>query len=135
MDIFVDTSGIIALMNADDRFHPAAVALWHQWIDEQPQLITSNYVIVETVALLQRRIGMESVRAFYQNILPVIRVEWIAEETHQAAVTALLTAGRRAISLVDCTSFELMQALRLRTVFTFDHHFAGQGFLCLPQSG
>jgi predicted nucleic acid-binding protein len=132
MNVFVDTSAILAVMNADDRFHPAGSAVWRQWSEEHPQLITSNYVIVETAALLQRRMGMEALRSFHQHLRPVIQVVWVTAEIHQAAVTALLTANRRPLSLVDCTSFEIMRTLNLHSAFTFDSHFAAQGFTCLP---
>jgi predicted nucleic acid-binding protein len=59
MIVFVDTSGILSVMNTDDQYHTAGAALWYQWIKERPQLITSNYVILETVSLLQRRMGSD----------------------------------------------------------------------------
>ncbi len=132
MIVFVDTSGILSVMNADDQYHTAGAALWYQWIKERPQLITSNYVILETVSLLQRRMGMDTVRSFHQHISPVIQVKWITAEIHQASVIALLTANRRHLSLVDCTSFEIMRDSDLHSVFTFDRHFSDQGFMCLP---
>lgn len=132
MIIFVGTSGILAVMNTDDQYHLAGAAAWRQWVKERPQLITSNYVILEAVSLLQRRMGMDTVRSFYQHISPVVQIEWITTEIHQASVVALLTANRRQLSLVDCTSFEMMRERGLRNVFTFDHHFAEQRFTCFP---
>lgn len=132
MTVFVDTSGLLALMDSDDRFHQAATAVWRQWVEEQPQLITSNYVILETVALLQGRIGIEAIRSLHESLLPVITIEWISPQTHRRAVTALLTAHRRHLSLVDCTSFQLMRDLELNNVFGFDPHFSQQGFTLLP---
>jgi predicted nucleic acid-binding protein len=40
----------------------------------------------------------------------------------------LLAANRLNLSLVDCTSFEIMRQTRLEKVFTFDPHFSEQGF-------
>jgi predicted nucleic acid-binding protein len=40
----------------------------------------------------------------------------------------LLVANRRDLSLVDCTSFEVMRRNGLEVVFTFDPHFHEQGF-------
>jgi predicted nucleic acid-binding protein len=45
-----------------------------------------------------------------------------------SAISALLAAGRRKLSLVDCTSFEIMRSLGIKTVFAFDSHFVEQGF-------
>jgi predicted nucleic acid-binding protein len=132
MTVFVDTSAIIALISPDDRFHHPAATLWRQWASQHPQLVTSNYIVVETVALVQRRLGLDAVRSFHDHLLPVMQVEWVTPDAHHRAVTTVLTANRRDLSLVDCTSFELMRDLGLEAVFTFDAHFAEQGFTRLP---
>ena len=88
--------------------------------------------LLETVAVLQRRFGIQSVRAFHADIIPVLNVEWIDAALHRAATAALLAAGRRGLSLVDCTSFEVMRRLGLNTAFAFDADFADQGFNTLP---
>lgn len=95
-------------------------------------LVTSNYVLVEAFALLQARLGIEAVRAFHDAILPVLQVIWTTREDHEAATQALLVAGRRRLSLVECTSFQLMRRLGATRVFTFDRHFAEQGFEVVP---
>ncbi len=92
----------------------------------------TSYVLVEAFALIQHRLGIGAVRAFQETIVPLLQVEWIDAPLHQRAVAALLTAGRRQLSLVDCASFEAMRSLGITTAFTFDRHFAEQGFSCLP---
>jgi predicted nucleic acid-binding protein len=52
----------------------------------------------------------------------------VDEDLHQRAINALLAAGQRRLSLVDCTSFESMRQFGLRQAFAFDAHFAEQGF-------
>lgn len=83
---------------------------------------------METFALVQHRLGMEAVRSLEEDILPLVRVYWVNEADHRAGVTALLTAGRRQLSLVDCISFVIMRQLNLKTAFTFDRDFQAQGF-------
>jgi len=89
-------------------------------------------VLVEAFALLQHRLGMPAVRVFHEDVLPLLHVEWVGAQSHAQSVAALLTAGRRQLSLVDCASFEAMRRMALDRAFTFDHHFAEQGFACLP---
>lgn len=89
---------------------------------------STNYVLLETVALVQRRLGMEAVRTLEEDILPLVRVIWVAEGHHRAGMAALLTAGRRDLSLVDCVSFLIMRASAIRRVFAFDDDFRRQGF-------
>ncbi len=47
----------------------------------------------------------------------------------------LLSAGRRKLSLVDCTSYEIMRQYNLEQVFTYDPHFSEQGFDVIPIHG
>jgi predicted nucleic acid-binding protein len=75
---------------------------------------------------------MMALRCFQEDIMPLCQVHWVSPNLHAAALSALLAADRRRLSLVDCTSFEIMRRLGLRTVFAFDCHFAEQGFTCLP---
>jgi len=130
--IFLDTSGIIAVLDASDSFHAQAEPLWRQWIHEEVPLLTSNYVVVEATAVGQRHLGFSAASAIHQDLLPSVQVIWIDETLHQQAMDVLLAAQRRQLSLVDCSSFVLMRELGLQHVFTFDKHFAEQGFVCLP---
>jgi predicted nucleic acid-binding protein len=132
MTHFVDTSGLLALLSAGDRFHQQAYEAWVGWVRGDVPLVTSNYVLVETTALVQSRLGFNAVTALQTDILPVLHVEWVDVTLHQAAAAILVTIRQRELSLVDCTSFELMRRLGLHTIFGFDRHFAAQGFTCLP---
>ena len=134
MRVFVDTSALYAVLDADDDHHAAAASEWRRLLGGSSVLVTSNYVLLETTALLQHRIGLEAVRILHHDVCPVLEVEWVDETVHQTGMSSLLIAGRRRLSLVDCTSFALMGKLGIRQAFSFDAHFAEQGFRCLPQS-
>ena len=82
---------------------------------------------------MQARIGIDAVRVLTSDVLPVLDVSWVDEGTHRSAHHALLVAGRRELSLVDCVSFETMRRLHLHTAFCFDAHFAEQGLRVLPE--
>ncbi len=132
MRIFVDTSALLAVIDRDDRFHPSASRFWEQQLSGPAAFLTSNYVVLEATALVQNRLGIAAVSLLHEEILPVIRQEWVDPPLHQRAVAALLAARRWDVSLVDYTSFELMRRSGLRTAFTFDRHFAEQGFEVVP---
>ena len=80
---------------------------------------------------MQNRLGLEAFRSFYQDVLPLVNIEWIDETLHRAGVGALLAATRRKLSLEDCLSFEIMRREGIKTVFAFDVHFKEQGFHCI----
>ena len=132
MTVFADTSALYALLDRDDRFHGAAAAAWRDLVLAEDTLVTSNYVLLECFALVQRRLGMDALRDFANRLLPVLGTEWIGESDHRLAQAALLTAGRRDISFVDFASFQVMRRADVRRAFTFDAHFAEQGFESVP---
>jgi len=125
---FVDTSALLAVLVANDMHHREAERIWRRELDEGRDLLTSNYILVETTAVLQHRVGMGAVRSFTQDVVPALRVEWVSPEDHRAAAAALLASGRRGVSLVDYCSFEVMRRLGLERAFAFDRHFADAGF-------
>jgi len=128
MRIFIDTSAFYALLDRDDTHHPRAKRAWIELLKAAHTLVTSNYVLVETSALLQNRLGMEAIRAFHDDVLPLINSEFVTSGTHRSGVAALLSASRRDLSLVDCVSFEVMRTSGINTVFAFNKHFKEQGF-------
>lgn len=132
MRTFVDTSAFFALLDRDDANHKNARTAWAQILNPEHILVTSNYVLVETFALLQSRIGLNAVRGFQEDILPLINIEFVASGTHRAGVASLLSAARRNLSFVDCVSFEVMRTQGIRSSFTFDPHFKEQGFTVFP---
>jgi len=135
MNIFIDTAAFLAVLNNNDQFHRAAKNVWDEILSsEDSSLFSSNYVILETIALLQHRFGLEALRLFESEILPVIEIAWVNETIHKQSMSALLVANRRNLSLVDCTSFEMMRQIGLDATFTFDPHFREQGFKVVPES-
>lgn len=125
---FVDTSAIYALLDRSDLNHNRAEEIWHSLLDHNEPLFTSNYVIVECCALAQNRLGIAAVRAIQEKILPVLQTRWLNEQLHELAMTALLAASRRKLSLVDCSSFAIMRQAGSTEAFAFDHHFVEEGF-------
>ena len=128
MRVFIDTSAFYALLDRDDESHRKAKNAWTALLKNGNTLVTNNYVLVETVALIQHRLGIEAVRGFQNDILPLIHVEFVDAESHRSGVSALLSASRRNLSLVDCISFEMMRTSGIRAAFAFDPHFKEQGF-------
>ena len=132
MTVFVDTSALLAFLDADQPRHADTVEAWRQAIDDRDRLVTSNYVLVEVFALVQRRLGVDALRALAGDLLPLMEPLWVDQEVHAAATAALFTAGRRRLSLIDCTSFELMRRHGITHALSLDADFAQQGFHLRP---
>lgn len=132
MSLFVDTSALLAFLDADQPRHAEVIDTWDRAVAEGRALFTSNYVLVESFALVQRRLGLEALRALADILVPMLRPLWVDEELHAAGVASLFAARRRKLSLVDCTSFELMRRHGLNEALALDDDFARQGFRLLP---
>ena len=130
--IFVDTSALYALISTEDQNIAAAVTTWESMLERGDILFTNNYVLVECFALIQNRLGIEFTRALQSNLVPFLQIDWIGEQQHISSVNDVLTANRRQLSIVDCSSFESMRRLGIEKVFTFDEHFREQGFGIIP---
>lgn len=132
MICFVDTSAFLAVLNASDVNHDKARAVWSDLMGQRTTLVTSSYVVLETLAVLQDREGLGAVQLFHADVLPVLTVEWVSRETHERGMAGVLASGRRDLSVVDSVSFCVMRQRGIRTAFTLDKHFREQGFEVAP---
>lgn len=122
--VFVDTSGFYAVLDADDPFHAVAKAAFERAEQEGWQLVTTNYVVHETWALVQHRLGWNAVEDFLDVMLPLCRVEFVDEALHSQAAQSCRQSRRRKLSLTDCLSFEVMRRLQLTEAIAQDQHFS-----------
>jgi predicted nucleic acid-binding protein len=123
---FVDTSALYALLDGDDRDHRQVADAFEGLAGDA--LLTHNYVVVESAALVERRLGLEHARRLLLDILAPVEVVWVDESIHRAATSAYFASGTRGPSLVDFTSFEVMRLRSIRQVLALDRHFAEAGF-------
>lgn len=106
MTTLVDTSASLAMLDADGDDHAAAKELWQPLVSQDAPLACTNYILVETFALAQRRLGMGAARTLPEDLLPVV--------------------------VVDRVSFDAMRRLDIETAFAFDRHLADRGFSTIP---
>ena len=132
MNCFVDTSAFYALVDTNQASHAIAAETWTGLLAHRGRIVTTSYVLLETLALIQKRSGIKAVSQFQEIAYPALEVVWVDQAAHEAGLLAVLTAGRRDLSLVDCVSFCVMRRLGLTTVLAFDPHFREQGFNCVP---
>jgi len=134
-DIFVDTSGWAELIDPSLTHHALAAKIYHQARQQHSQLITSNYVISELVALLTSplRIPRNQVIELINSLKNSPRVEIVHIDVTLDNQTWQLLSQRedKNWSLVDCSSFVLMHQRHIMEALTTDHHFEQAGFIRL----
>jgi predicted nucleic acid-binding protein len=125
--IFVDTSAIYAWANTADPNHDAAIRRLQTILDEGESLLTHNYVLLESTALLQARIGVAAAVGLARDARMFL-VEWVDDELHASGIRELQRAGKRQLTLVDHISFLVMRRRGVTTAFAFDPDFVSAGF-------
>jgi predicted nucleic acid-binding protein len=132
VSVFVDTSALYALLVSTEDGHRETAAAFDRLVKVGRGLVTTNYVLLESAALLQRRFGLEAVRDLEDRLVPLLAVRWIDETRHRRAMDRLKRTNRRDVSLVDCASFVVMDAEGIAEALALDPDFAAQGYRVLP---
>ena len=82
MSVFVDTSALYALLDAADAGHERALLGSERILGEE--LLTHNYVVIETVSLVRRRLGAEASARLTDEVLPAIKIVDVDEALRAA---------------------------------------------------
>ena len=126
MSIFVDTSALYALLDEGDAHHAEASDVLTRVVGVQ--LVTHAFVVVETCALVGRRLPWPASERLIDGILPVIDVEPIDGALYLAAMAAYRRSASARVSLVDHASFALMRSIGIHRAFAYDDDFVREGF-------
>ena len=126
--IFVDTSATLALANPIDDYHDTSIKTFEALLADGEELLTHNYIILETVALIQRRIGLTAAIAFQHDAQRYLKIYWITEADNERAVRRWTERNTRRLNLVDCMSFVVMEMYGCTTTFAYDSDFETEGF-------
>jgi predicted nucleic acid-binding protein len=128
--VFVDTSAYGALADRADQDHSAAIAINRYLTEKRIALVTTNFVIAETHALVLSRAGRDIAFALLQRLDAsagiVVRV---GENDEREARRIIASYHDKDFSLVDAMSFAVMTRLAITSAFTFDWHFQQFGFV------
>jgi predicted nucleic acid-binding protein len=135
LEIFVDTSGWGNLVDSSQPYYPLMVQLYHKAKQEKRRLITSNYVIIEVVALLTSplKFPRSKIISFVEGIKqsPYVNIIHIDKEKDNSAWLLLTSRQDKEWSLVDCSSFIIMNERGILEALTNDVHFEQAGFVRL----
>jgi uncharacterized protein len=127
--LFVDTSGILALLDRDDPLHDGVVAAFA--LGRSEALATHAYVVVETLAVARRRFGASVAADIVDRVLPALDVAVVDAPLHAEALGDFRTI-ESSVSLVDWTSFAFMRREGINRAIAIDADFRSAGFQTLP---
>ena len=130
--VLIDTSAFYAVFSDADRFHNRASGVYHILQDRRQELWVTSYTLVETLALLHRRLGFEVVSTFSEWGGSNLQVLWVDRLLHQAAWDRFFASQGHGLSFVDWTTVVASREMDA-PVFTFDDGFANEGLRVVPR--
>jgi predicted nucleic acid-binding protein len=121
LSVFVDTSVWYAAADASDRSNRRAKEL----LDRKEPWITTDHVLVETWLLLRFRLHRQAAERFWSGLRSgLAEVESVTAADLQVAWAIGESFPDQDFSIVDRTSFAVMQRLGVFRALAFDGDFA-----------
>ncbi len=134
--IFVDTGAWIAILNRRDQHYQEAVAIYNRLQQRQTRLLTTDYVIDETITRLRYDTNHSLAVMFFDRVelfieTGVLTVVEIDRDVFEKAIALFRQYDSARLSFTDCTSFVVCRENDIREAFAFDQHFSMMGInLC-----
>lgn len=135
--VFVDTWAWFALVDQGDSSHDRVTVEIESLLKNSCKLVTTNYVLHESLTLIRYKINHISSVKFWDLILrfektKLLQIIRVAQSQEQKALSIFRSYHDQKFSVVDCCSFVVMQELKISEVISNDKHFSVMGFTCRP---
>jgi predicted nucleic acid-binding protein len=122
---FVDSSAIVAMVDANDRSHGPAVSAYVDLLQQGYKLFTTNHVVAETVDLLTLGVGPDVARRWLRDHrLPIYHAD--EQDEHRAKALVISSRSQRGLSYVDAISLVVMEKFGVADAFAVDPHFLSE---------
>ncbi|MBN1378396.1 MAG: PIN domain-containing protein [Gammaproteobacteria bacterium] len=132
--VFLDTGFLIALEASDDQHHDKAISYWVEFSKNPAPLVTSSYVLDETVTFFNTRNRHAKAVEIGNYLLTSTAIQFIQVD-HTLFLDGWAFFQRfedKRFSLTDCISFSIMQKLGIKAALAFDKHFIQAGYSIVP---
>ena len=120
--IFVDAGAWFARTVPSDRNH----VVIREWMRQNKErLITTDYIVDETLTLLRQRGERRRALALGEEFFSgrLVQVYYLTEDDIRNAWLVFRQYDDRGWSFTDCTSKLIIERLRVSYALSFDHHF------------
>jgi len=135
--LFIDTGAWIALNNKRDGYHLSALNANKDFLDNGYFYVTSDYVLDETYTLIRYDVGHKRAVEFGKEIKLLqktakINIVYTTQDILEKAWEVFENFSDKDFSFTDCTSFIIMETLKINKAFSFDKQFEQYGLIRLP---
>ena len=130
--VFLDSGIFIAFLNKSDTWHARARSLFG---GPTPRWVTSYLVFSETYSWLLHRHGEEDARVFRAFVggLAGLQIREATRDHHEEVLKMLDRLRGSKLTYVDASSLCILDTLKIRKVWSTDHHLGLTGARVLPR--
>lgn len=130
--VLIDTSAFYALADPTDAQNALAKEIAKR-LTEGWQLFTTNFIRAETHALILNRLGHRVADRFLGELRasPATTIIQVSSDDEEKALALIARYQDKDFSLVDATSFVVMERLAISVAFCFDRNFTQYGLQVL----
>lgn len=130
---FADTVAWIALVNTRDALHEKAKEVFALLCRQNCQFITTEFVLLEFANALSAPDFRGKASTFIEGLQKSADVQIIpaSSDLFSLGFELYKTRPDKEWSVVDCSSFIIMEEMKISEAFTEDHHFEQAGFVKL----
>lgn len=126
-DVFVDTSFVVALVNANDQYHSLALDLSDRLNGQA--LVTTDAILLEIGNALSRNFKQESVEIIEDFLSSDdVQVIHLHPQLFRKAFDLYKSRSDKLWGLIDCVSFVVMKEIGITDALSADKHFEQAGF-------
>lgn len=128
--VFLDSAGLMALLNVRDALHATAVGIWNEFVAVQTPLVTTPLVLIELGDCLSSSRHRSLAVEMRQQLLRSSQCEIVttAPELEIAAWNLYANRPDKDWGMTDCISMLVARQQGAVRIFTADHHFEQAGF-------
>lgn len=140
MSVLIDTGAFFALANDSDR-HAATARKYFRENLEPQEFVTTDAVLFESWTLIRNKLGWDASRRFLTGVkTSAIKILFIESADLEIASRIMDDYADQQLSLVDASSFAVMERHGIAAAFTFDKDFLlyrfgpkkQRSFRCVP---
>lgn len=118
--LFIDSNFFIALYNPTDNLHEKSKQIAKKLEIDNPYIIISNFIFLETVTVLSQKVSKDHARSAGNKLLQLNSLMIIDEALQRRSWDIFERINKKNVSFVDCSTIAIMEYENISSLLSFD---------------